>query len=205
MLIYVWAYLLFLFIYCCHRIFRRIKIISYQYASSRIATDSETGRQTDRQTNIRSNKHIAHQSSPNFYARYLRPKLGPALRCNTLCTVRYGPLCPDMQFSTECATRNVFVLSFYDEDTFPYARWRLPYRAGLRGHIKCLRQKGRRSLSTRKRECVCGVAWWRNGRALDLRSRGGEFDPRPGRGCVRRLWASCSHPIASTLTVFVTV
>jgi len=49
------------------------------------------------------------------------------------------------------------------------------------------------------------VAWWRNGRASDLRSRGREFDPRPGRGCVRRLWASCSHPVASTLTLFVSI
>jgi len=40
------------------------------------------------------------------------------------------------------------------------------------------------------------VAWWpnhrydvyeRNGRASDLRSRGREFDPRPGRGCVTTL------------------
>ena len=49
------------------------------------------------------------------------------------------------------------------------------------------------------------VAWWRNGRASDLRSRGREFDPRPGRGCVRRLWASCSHPVASTPTLFVSI
>jgi len=28
------------------------------------------------------------------------------------------------------------------------------------------------------------VVWWRNGRASDLRSRGREFDLRPGRGCV---------------------
>jgi len=117
-------------------------------------------------------------------------------------TDRYALVCNSQQ---NAQLRMFFVLSFHDEDTFPYARWRLPYRAGLRGHIKCLRQKGRRSLSTRKRECVCGVAWWRNGRTSDLRSRGREFDPRPGRGCVRRLWASCSHPIASTLTVFVTV
>ena len=27
---------------------------------------------------------------------------------------------------------------------------------------------------------VVRVAWWRNGRASDLRSRGREFDPRPG-------------------------
>jgi len=26
----------------------------------------------------------------------------------------------------------------------------------------------------------CRVAWWRNGRASDLRSRGREFDSRPG-------------------------
>ena len=31
------------------------------------------------------------------------------------------------------------------------------------------------------------VAWWRNGRASDLRSRGREFDSRPGRGCVATL------------------
>jgi len=29
-------------------------------------------------------------------------------------------------------------------------------------------------------------------------STGREFDPQPGRGCVRRPWASCSHPSAST-------
>jgi len=28
------------------------------------------------------------------------------------------------------------------------------------------------------------VAWWRNGRASDLRSRGRVFGSRPGRGCV---------------------
>jgi len=31
------------------------------------------------------------------------------------------------------------------------------------------------------------LAWWRSGRASDLRSRGREFDPRPGRGCVTTL------------------
>lgn len=29
-------------------------------------------------------------------------------------------------------------------------------------------------------------------------STGREFDPQPGRGCVPRPWASCSHPSAST-------
>ena len=32
-----------------------------------------------------------------------------------------------------------------------------------------------------------GVAWWRNGRASDLRSRRREFDSRPRRGCVTTL------------------
>ena len=31
------------------------------------------------------------------------------------------------------------------------------------------------------------AAWWRNGRASDMRSRGREFDPRPVRGCVTTL------------------
>ena len=31
------------------------------------------------------------------------------------------------------------------------------------------------------------VAWWRNGRGSDLRSRGREFDPRPRRGCILTL------------------
>jgi len=34
---------------------------------------------------------------------------------------------------------------------------------------------------------VVAMAWWRNGRASDLRSRGREFDPRPGHGCVTTL------------------
>jgi len=50
-----------------------------------------------------------------------------------------------------------------------------------------------------------GVWCWRNGSASDLRSGGRELELRPGRGCVRRLWASCSHPCASTLTVSVTI
>jgi len=29
-------------------------------------------------------------------------------------------------------------------------------------------------------ESLSASAWWRNGRASDLRSRGREFDPRPG-------------------------
>jgi len=51
--------------------------------------------------------------------------------------------------------------------------------------------------------------WWRGGATLlDVGlaiKRGREFDPRPGRGCVLRLWASCSHPTASTLTLFVSI
>ena len=34
---------------------------------------------------------------------------------------------------------------------------------------------------------VPDVAWWCNGRASDLRSRGREFDSRPGRCCVTTL------------------
>jgi len=34
---------------------------------------------------------------------------------------------------------------------------------------------------------AAGVAWWRNGMASDLRSRGREFDPRPRRGYVMTL------------------
>ena len=49
------------------------------------------------------------------------------------------------------------------------------------------------------------MAWWHNGRASDLRSSGREFDCRPARGCVRRLWASCSHPTASTPTLFFSI
>jgi len=37
--------------------------------------------------------------------------------------------------------------------------------------------------------------------ASDWWSRGRELDPRPGRGCVRRLWASCSYPITSKLAL----
>ena len=50
---------------------------------------------------------------------------------------------------------------------------------------------------------VTNVAWWRNGRASDIRSSGREFDPRPRRGCVTNSRASCSHPVASAPTVFV--
>jgi len=39
---------------------------------------------------------------------------------------------------------------------------------------------GRRSYKRRPTESGLRVAWWRNGRASDLRSRGREFDLRPG-------------------------
>ena len=51
---------------------------------------------------------------------------------------------------------------------------------------------------------IVWVAWWRNGRAPDLPSGSREFDPRPVRRCLRRLWTSCSHSHSSTLAVFVT-
>ena len=41
-------------------------------------------------------------------------------------------------------------------------------------------------LKAKKPACIW-VAWWRNGRASDLRSRGREFDPRLGRGWVTTL------------------
>jgi len=47
---------------------------------------------------------------------------------------------------------------------------------------------------------VVGVARRRGVRLAIKRSR--EFDLRPGRGCVRRLWASRSHPVASTPPVY---
>ena len=42
----------------------------------------------------------------------------------------------------------------------------------------------------------CLVGWWRNGIGRRTSSI---------HGCVRRLWASCSHPVASTPTLFVSI
>jgi len=48
-----------------------------------------------------------------------------------------------------------------------------------------------------------GVVAQRYGRRT--RSRGRGFNLRPGCGCVRRLWASCSHPVAPTPTLSVSI
>jgi len=51
------------------------------------------------------------------------------------------------------------------------------------------------------RQCP-SAACWCNG-SQSVQPTGCEFDHRLGRSCVRsRLWASCSHPCASTPTVF---
>jgi len=59
--------------------------------------------------------------------------------------------------------------------------------------------------------CRHWIGGWRGADAV-LRCLTGDQEfvssshPRPGRGCVRRLWASCSHPSTSTPpSVFVTV
>ena len=45
-------------------------------------------------------------------------------------------------------------------------------------------ERGNRGLGVTARY---NTAWWRNGSASDLRSRGRKFDPRPVRGCVTTL------------------
>ena len=56
--------------------------------------------------------------------------------------------------------------------------WTRPPRPHTNTTLKVTRTC--RFVKSPHRYVVAWVAWWRNGRASDLRSRGREFDPRPG-------------------------